>query len=107
MQIELHELAALFSGSQKQAATQPKDIGQNIVVLDRGFVVIGRVSEEGDYLVINDCNCIRLWGTTKGLGQLAREGKQHATVLDAQPRTVVHKLQVVQIIDCEDEAWKQ
>lgn len=78
-----------------------------IVVLDRGFVVVGRVTHEGDYVVINDCKCVRRWGTTKGLGELASKGPLANTTLDPQPRTTVHELQVVQIIDCEADAWKQ
>lgn len=78
-----------------------------IVVLDRGYVVMGNVSFQDEYVVIDNCSCVRRWGTTKGLGQLASEGKQSETVLDAQPKTTVHKLQVVQMIDCEEKAWKQ
>lgn len=77
-----------------------------IVVMDRGFIVVGRVDEVGDYIVITDAKCVRRWGTTGGLGQLATGGPLNGTVLDRQPTTRVHKLQVVQIIDCEDEKWK-
>lgn len=72
-----------------------------IVVLDRGFVVIGMVSMDGSYVVINDCSCIRRWGTSKGLGQLAKEGIQKDTILDPQPETRVHELKVIQMIKCE------
>jgi len=78
-----------------------------IVVLDRGFVVVGEVAEEGDYIVISNCSNVRRWGTSAGLGQLAMEGPQQNTKLDKQPRTTVHKLQVVQQIDCEVSAWKR
>lgn len=80
---------------------------RKIVVLDRGFVVVGRVKHDGCYVVIEDCQCVRRWGTTKGLGELAIRGPQANTKLDPQPRTTVHELQVVQIIDCEEEAWKR
>ena len=76
-----------------------------IVVLDRGFIVVGRVSIDGSYVVIDDCSCVRRWGTTKGLGELASCGPLVNTVLDPQPRTRVHELQVVQIIDCEEAKW--
>jgi len=76
-----------------------------IVVLDRGFVVVGRVELHFSYLIIRECQCIRKWGTTKGLGQLASEGPTDNTVLDPQPTTRVHELQVVQQIDCEVDKW--
>jgi len=80
---------------------------KRIVVLDRGFVVVGNVTQDGPYIVIDDCSCIRRWGTTRGLGQLATGGPQPETKLDPQPRTRVHELQVVQQIDCEESAWKR
>ena len=105
MQIELSELAALL-GNRNQSA--PTDFGSDykIVVLDKGFVVHGRVRRDGCYLVIEDCNQIRYWGTpnTKNdsaLGLLARTGPTTETKLDRQPTTRVHELQVVQLIDCE------
>lgn len=78
-----------------------------IVVLDRGFVVVGRVSIVDSYVVINDCRCVRRWGTTKGLGQLAASGPQANTVLDPQPRTRVLETQVIQMIDCVEESWNK
>ena len=77
-----------------------------IVVCDRGFVLYGRISIAGGYVTIRNCQCIRRWGTTRGLGQLAKDGPQADTKLDPQPTTRVHELQVVQIIDCEGEKWK-
>lgn len=77
-----------------------------IVVLDRGFVVVGQLEFSNNYLFIRNCHCIRRWGTKQGLGQLAAEGLQPNTVLDPQPTTMVHELQVVQIIECAEEKWK-
>ena len=78
---------------------------RKIVVLDRGFVVTGNVTFAEPYVVITDCECIRVWGTTKGLGEIAYGGPTAKTKLDPQPTTRVHELQVVQIIDCEEESW--
>ena len=78
-----------------------------IVVCDRGFVLYGRISIADNYVTIRECCCIRRWGTSRGLGQLAIEGPQPETQLDPQPPTRVHELQVVQIIDCGGgETWK-
>lgn len=78
-----------------------------IIVLDRGFVLYGRVRHQDQYVIINDCQCIRRWGTQQGLGQLAIKGPQPNTTLDPQPQTRVHELQVVQIIRCEGNPWKR
>lgn len=85
----------------------PKHVGDfKIVVLDRGFVVVGNVSFDESYVVIDNCQCVRRWGTKRGLGELAMEGPKENTTLDPQPTTRVHELQVVQIIDCDGAAWK-
>lgn len=78
---------------------------RKIVVAERGFVFVGNVSEEGDKVIIDNCDCIRRWGTTKGLGELATSGPLKDTVLDPQPRTVIHNLRVVHTIDCEADKW--
>ncbi len=55
-------------------ATQPvRDIGPTrIIVADRGWVFVGNCEDNTDGTVtIRNARNIRLWGTTKGLGELA------------------------------------
>lgn len=56
-----------------------------IVVLPHGWVLVGRLIDDGvsDYL-LKDAAVIRRWGTSAGLGQIAREGAQEGTVLDRE-----------------------
>ena len=77
-----------------------------IVVCDRGFVLVGRINLDGNYITVSDCHCVRVWGTTRGLGEIASSGPTASTKLDKQPTTRVHELQVVQMIDCEEGSWK-
>lgn len=76
-----------------------------IVVCDRGFVLVGRITVENSYVTITECQNVRRWGTTRGLGQIASGGPTAETKLDPQPTTRVNELQVVQIIDCEEAKW--
>src|SRR3990167_11428151 len=69
---------------------------KTILVLQRGWVVVGDLVEDTDSKVrLDNASVIRRWGTTKGIGQLALEGPQKATVLDpcgvveAHPQTIV------------------
>ena len=55
--------------------------GFAIVVLDRGFVYVGDVTLDVDWCVIRNAKNIRIWGTTKGLGELVN-GPTSQTVLD-------------------------
>lgn len=76
-----------------------------IAVLQRGWVLVGKFSRDGDDCLLTDAAVIRRWGTTDGLGQLAREGKRPSTVLDPCPDVRFHVLTAVLLLDCEDEAW--
>lgn len=53
-----------------------------IVVLDRAYIYIGRVRIDGDFVRITNAKNIRVWGTTKGLGELVH-GPTSTTKLDA------------------------
>jgi len=75
---------------------------RQIVIAQRGFVFVGTVSEEEGMLVLRDAAVIRRWGTSKGLGQLALEGKQKDTVLDACGEVTLHPLSVVGRIDVKE-----
>ncbi len=78
-----------------------------IVVLNRGFVYVGRVDEEGDPVVtIHGARCIIQWGTDKHLGQLV-EGPLSKTQLGA-PCTVQCRVnQIVHMIEVNQDAWTQ
>ena len=80
------------------------DMGpQQIVVLDRGWVLVGKTAEDGDTLVITDARCIRYWGTTAGLGQLAESGPTDKTKLDPLGRVVAPLRAVIAIIACKTD----
>ena len=98
MQIELTELAALLSG--KQTETQSRDLGSQIVVVDRGFVYVGNVTIEGDMCRITNARNIRKWGTTKGLGELV-DGPTKDTILDNYGKVLVPMKAVIHFIKCK------
>lgn len=77
-----------------------EDFGKQILILDRGWVIIGNVKKENDYFIINECAVIRRWGTERGLGQIAFEGPTRVTILDETPEFRVHELKVVGMIKC-------
>lgn len=71
-----------------------------ILVLQRGWVVVGKYSETGDECILTDASVIRRWGTTKGLGELIN-GPLESTVLDPCGTVRAHKLAVVMQIECQ------
>ena len=84
---------------------QPPSEDIRIVVLHRGHVVVGRDERTGEDVVVRHASVIRVWGTTRGLGEIAAGGPTAKTVLDSCGTVRVHALAVVFTIDCEGEKW--
>jgi hypothetical protein len=79
--------------------------GPNIVVLDRGCVYYGLVAIDGDNVVIENAYNIRVWGTTEGLGQLALQGPQKATVLDSCGVVIANLRSVNHFLKTDGARW--
>ena len=80
-------------------------MSKQIVIAQRGWVFVGDVEKSGDDVTINNAQCIRRWGTTKGLGEIARSGPTSNTVLDDMGTVRLHSLAVVASLDCEASKW--
>ena len=76
-----------------------------IVVLDRGFVYVGRVELSSDFVTITQAKNIRVWGTTKGLGELVG-GPLSGTKLDSVGTVKAPIRALISLIDVEQKAWK-
>ena len=88
-----------------EVSSEPKNSNIKIVILQRGWVFIGRWVEDGDNCALDNAHTIRVWGTTKGLGQLALEGKTSSTKLDKAGRVEFHRLTVVATINARQDLW--
>ena len=53
-----------------------------IVIATQGFVFIGTADEQPHNLRLTNAYCIRKWGTTAGLGEIALNGPTKETILD-------------------------
>ena len=71
----------------------------HIVVLQRGFVVVGDMKKEGTTVFVENCAVIRRWGTTQGLGEIAMNGPTSETILDRCPTIHCHELAVVMAME--------
>lgn len=78
-----------------------------IVVLQRGWIVVGSVAISGDDVTVANASVIRVWGTTKGLGEIALGGPTKDTVLDPCGTVRAHKGSVVMYVDCDEAKWKK
>jgi hypothetical protein len=75
-----------------------------IVVLDKGFVYVGRVAKEHDGIMIHNAQNIRYWGTKAGLGELVK-GPLPTTKLDHVGTIEVPAKSIILFIKVEQSAW--
>lgn len=78
---------------------------KSIVILQRGWIVVGDLSFRGGEGIIEDASVIRQWGTTKGIGELALSGPLEKTKLDACGTVRFNQGAEVCRIDCVQEKW--
>lgn len=81
------------------------DYGMQIVILQRGWIFVGKLKREGNNCELTDAATIRNWGTTKGLGEIAEGGPTESTKLDPCPTVRFHFLTTVGMIECNEEKW--
>lgn len=79
-----------------------------IVVLQRGWVMVGKFEQQGNNCKLHNASVIRSWGTTKGLGEIALGGPTSNTKLDKCNGLVQFDyLTVVCMVDCEEVKWAE
>ena len=92
----------------KKYYEKPESGDIRIVVLQRGWAMVGRYRREGEFCYLDDASVIRNWGTTKGLGELAKDGPNFSTKLDSTNGVVeFHVLTSLFTITVEQEKWSE
>lgn len=103
---EIKELRALFGSSGEVGCSCPNG-NIKIAILNRAWVVVGKVYKTGSEYKIKDGYIVRTWGTTAGLGEIALNGPTSSTKLDKTSTVSVHELAVVAFMDCEQSKWEK
>lgn len=104
------KLAEVFNGRKIKHEPKEECGGIRIVVLQRGWVAIGRFFQKGQKCKLEKAATIRIWGTSgkAGLSYLADEGPTKDTVLDKTKNAVrFHELTVVHMYDCNEAVWEK
>jgi len=79
-----------------------------IVILQRGWAMVGKLEKNGSECKLHNASVIRTWGTTKGLGEIAKDGPTSNTKLDKCNGMVEFDyLTVVATIACNEQNWKK
>ena len=79
--------------------------GRQIVILQRGWVIVGNMIRIGNECEVTEGAVIRRWGTTSGLGEIASNGPTPETKLEPTPTLRFHWLTVIGVIECNEKAW--
>jgi hypothetical protein len=83
-----------------------KSTNIKIVILQRGWVFVGEFKKTGSQCSLTKAKNIRVWGTSKGLGELAISGPiPTKTILDDCTTVRFHELTVIATLDCEESKW--
>lgn len=78
-----------------------------IVILQRGWVMVGRLEKNVSECKLHNASVIRTWGTSKGLGEIAMGGPTANTKLDKCGGVVEFDyLTVVATIACNGDKWQ-
>lgn len=109
---EMKQIAALFnSGSSAQNNRLAPDGEIRIAVLQRGHIVVGRYSQDGEIGRLDNASVVRRWGTSEGLGELAERGplpessSNGPTRLDKCPTVQFHTREVIFLMEVNADAW--
>jgi hypothetical protein len=78
-----------------------------IVILDKGFVSVGKYTQGADWCSLEDAYIVRRWGTVAGLGEIAENGPTASTILDKTPKQSFPAKAVINTIECDAKKWKK
>ena len=100
-----NENTVIINGVEYVKKTPPITGNIKIVILQRGWVKVGCFYQDGANCRLENCATIRLWGTTKGLGEIALNGPTSKTILDPEPICRFHELTIIATLDCTEDKW--
>lgn len=91
---------------QGAAPQGPTQHGLRIVIADRGHVWVGNVMTDSEWVYVRNASAIRVWGTSKGLGEIAEGGPTEKTMLDKCGEVHIARRALIALIPCEASKWK-
>ncbi len=91
-------------GSQKEQQFSGE---YKIMILQRGWVMVGKLERNGNECKLHQASVISTWGTTQGLGEIAAGGPTKSTKLNRCGGLVEFDyLTVVASIAVNEDKWK-
>src|SRR3990167_216772 len=89
-------------------ATLAPEVGSIVIaVASAGWVFVGQVGNGApEYLLLEQASVIRLWGTTRGLGELSMTGPTQGTLLDPVGCVWISRpTHLLFLLPCDRQRW--
>lgn len=78
---------------------------RKIVILPSGWVFVGLWQEVGKRVILTEASCIRKWGATSGIGELAIKGPLKETILDPAGTVSFQLGTEIAYLECQTSNW--
>lgn len=78
---------------------------KQIVIAVSGWAFVGDFEPAEGATVLRGASVVRVWGTTKGIGEIALGGPTKDTVLDPCGVVRIPAASVVATIECNEASW--
>jgi hypothetical protein len=102
---EIEKILGSKECSKPSPSNESTDHGLQIIILDRGYVYVGNVSIDDNWVLITTARNVRRWGTTKGLGELAANGPLKDSIIDPVGTVRAPLRALIGLIECEASKW--
>lgn len=102
---EIEKILGSKECSKPSPSNESTDHGLQIIILDRGYVYVGNVSIDDNWVLITTARNVRRWGTTKGLGELAANGPLKDSIIDPVGTVRAPLRALIGLIECEVSKW--
>lgn len=102
---EIEKILGSKECSKPSPSNESTDHGLQIIILDRGYVYVGNVSIDDNWVLITTARNVRRWGTTKGLGELAANGPLKDSIIDPVGTVRAPRRALIGLIECEASKW--
>ena len=102
---EIEKVIGCAAPASSTSLPENRYTSPQIVILDRGFVYVGDVTIDDQWITIRNARNVRRWGTSKGLGELAKSGPTANSVIDPAGLVRAPLRALIGMIECEASSW--
>ena len=104
MELSLNDMRELLCGTTPATMTNMEEHGYCIAVLDKGFVYVGDIKTDREYIYITNAKNIRKWTGGHGLSWYANNGFSKDITMDESGDVKAPFAEIKHMIECKSRA---